>query len=119
MPQDSVKLKASSISAALAEAGPFLQVLREKDVATAERFPKELTPGKAFLPSTMDTHALGQRGSCSDPPSPHSLLTEAPLSISNAAPPALDLIPIPVPPWGWLREQARGPEPVDLSSLLS
>lgn len=86
MPQDSVKLKASSISAALAEAGPFLQVLREKDVATAERFPKELMPGKAFLPSTMDTHALGQRGSCSDPPSPHSLLTEAPLSISNAAP---------------------------------
>lgn len=58
MPQDLVKVKASSISAALAEAGPFLQVLREKDVAMAE----ELMPGKAFLPSTVDTHALGQRG---------------------------------------------------------
>lgn len=58
MPQDLVKVKASSISAALAEAGPFLQVLCEKDVAMAE----ELTPGKAFLPGTVDTHALGQRG---------------------------------------------------------
>lgn len=57
-----MKLEACSISAALAEAGPFLQVLCEKDVAMAERFPKELTPRKAFLPGTVDTHALGQKG---------------------------------------------------------
>ena len=29
------------------------------------------------------------------------------------------LVPIPVPPWGWLREHAQGSEPVDLSSLRS
>lgn len=62
MPQGSVKLKACSISAALDEAGPFLQVLCEKDVTMAERFPKELMPGEALLPSTVDYHALGQRG---------------------------------------------------------
>lgn len=32
--------EAEGISAALAEAGPFLQVLWEKDMAMAERFPK-------------------------------------------------------------------------------
>lgn len=70
-----MKLEACSISAEIAEAGPFLQVLCEKDTAMAERFPKELMPGEALLPSIVDTHALGQRG--------HPVLTHHHLAATN------------------------------------
>lgn len=54
-----------------------------------------------MLPDSGDAHALGsERGSHPDPPLPA-------------------LLPIPVSPWGHLKERVQGPQPMDLSCLPS
>ena len=117
-----MKLVVPSISGALAEAGPFLQMLREKDVAVAEQVSKrnsaahQLTVGINTNPTAKGRRQRAREG-C---PAQRTLMPWGQRGGDPIlTPPPQVLIPIPLPPWGWLREHAQGSEPVDLSSLRS